>query len=469
MRPIAWFSDKTFRSCVFFPLVLVLALLWGPVFGQTDTLRVATYNLLNFPGSTGTSRLPDFRKVISTMQPDVLVVQELLSESGLTTFLNDVMNAVQSEYQAAPFVDGPDTDNGLFYRASKVTLLADNQIATALRDISEYILEASGLEFRVYSIHLKAGTGTDNESKRLDEATILRNHLNDLPANSDFIVAGDFNIRNSAEGAFQELIGDQADNDGQLFDPIDQLGTWHDNAAFAAIHTQSTRTTAFGGGATGGLDDRFDLMLVSAAALSAGDVFVLTGSYAAYGNDGNHFNQAVNFATNTAVADSVADGLHNASDHLPVFADFVIGGGAPVEAILVNEVVSAPRQDWNDSAGGNGVTFDAIPGNGAVDADDEWIELYNNDTVSVDLTLGGGWTVIMADSTTSTLNFATPDAATIFVFSNGGSLANFQPGEYLVIGNPPGELDDAVFVRLQKPVSATVANAALLFNRASAR
>ena len=50
------------------------------------------------------------------------------------------------------------------------------------------------------------------------------------------------------------------------------IGDWHANVGetdceYASIHTQSTRVSSFGGGATAGMDDRFDWILVSAAIL----------------------------------------------------------------------------------------------------------------------------------------------------------------------------------------------------------
>jgi hypothetical protein len=73
-------------------------------------------------------------------------------------------------------------------------------------------------------------------------------------------VAGDLNIYDSYEPAYQLMM---SAGDAKLYDPISQPGNWHNNVSFAAIHTQSTRTEAFGGGATGGLDDRFDQILVT--------------------------------------------------------------------------------------------------------------------------------------------------------------------------------------------------------------
>jgi hypothetical protein len=72
------------------------------------------------------------------------------------------------------------------------------------------------------------------------------------------------------------------------------------------------------GGSTGGMDDRFDFILVSAPMVEK----VESGSYMAYGNDGNHFNQDINSGSNSAVSAEIANALHAASDHLPVVADF---------------------------------------------------------------------------------------------------------------------------------------------------
>lgn len=312
----------------------ILVLLWtGICNAQVDTLRIATYNLLKFPLNNGTGRVPYFRTVIKSLQPDILVVQELQTEQGLLTILNEVMNHGQPNvYQNAPFANGPDTDNGLLFRHEKINLLGTQQIRTDLRDISEYVLISRGVEFHLYSLHLKAGAEAGDQSRRLNEANALRNYLNTLPANFNFIVAGDFNIYCSSEPAFVRLTENQIDNDGQLWDPINAVGCWNNNSAFAAIHTQSTRTVLIDSGATGGLDDRFDMLLAAASLLSRGGMDFLARTYKAFGNDGRHFNQPINVGTNTAVPDSVANALHFASDHLPVYADFVVGTVSAVES-----------------------------------------------------------------------------------------------------------------------------------------
>ncbi|MFQ5639503.1 MAG: FlgD immunoglobulin-like domain containing protein [bacterium] len=118
--------------------------------------------------------------------------------------------------------------------------------------------------------------------------------------------------------------------------------------------------------------------------------------------------------------------------------------------LIINEVVTDPQQDWNDSGGGNGIPFDDVPGNGSVTNTDEWVELFNADSQPVNLTAGAGWSLELNDGTPDTLFFSDPGSAVEFVFSNGGALNNFQPGEYLVIGNPPGtNLSNDIFLILR--------------------
>lgn len=311
-------------------MILFAAVVVTAMAAPAGAVRVCSYNSLNFPGSTGTARIPYFRTVVQEIEPDILVVQEMLSQAGVNQFLSGAMNYDSPGlYTAGPFVDGPDTDNAIFYKSSVVTLVSHSEISTALRNISEYVMRPVGYtsseaEFRVYSMHLKAGSTTDDKTRRLAETTILRNYLNDLSGGSCFIVCGDYNIQSSTEDAYEKLVGSESDNDGRSKDPINTPGTWHDNAAFADIHTQSPRTASFGGGATGGMDDRFDIMLVSYSLDDGQGLDYLADTYVAFGNDGQHFNNEINAGTNYAVSADVADAIYYAADHIPVYADFQV-------------------------------------------------------------------------------------------------------------------------------------------------
>lgn len=322
MTPLA---DRFLRMIM---VACVLGLSFGSTWAQTtDTLRIATYNILNFPGSTGAQRIPQFQKVLRAMDVDVLVVQEMLSQTGVNSILNNVLNVIEpGSYEAVSFHDGPDTDNACFFKSELFEFVSSRHLSTQLRDINEYVLKFSDGDslavLRLYSAHLKASQGSSNEQRRLAEATILRNHLNTLQDGSYFLVMGDMNLYKSEEPAYEMLIG-EPDNVGRSFDPIDTPGNWHNDFDFAAVHTQSPRTRQFGGGAPGGMDDRFDFVLASGAMFDTVGFQYLDSSYVSFGNDGHHFNDSINARPNSAVPDSIADALHYASDHLPVFVDLL--------------------------------------------------------------------------------------------------------------------------------------------------
>ena len=70
------------------------------------------------------------------------------------------------------------------------------------------------------------------------------------------------------------------------------------------------------------MDDRFDMILISQSILDDGGVSYELGTYTPYGNDGMHFNDSLNAPPNMAVGQEIADAIHYASDHIPLFAIF---------------------------------------------------------------------------------------------------------------------------------------------------
>lgn len=292
-------------------------------FSQSDVIKIATYNLLRFPEVSGAERVTHFQTVMNAMRPDILVVQEMQSQAGVDLFVNQIINNPgMSGYKAAPFVDGYDTDNALFYNSAKIEFVRNRQILTWLREVSEYTVKYKPNpelpQLKIFSLHLKAGNTADDRGRRLKDAQVIRGELNKLAAGSYFIVAGDFNLYGASEPAYQELIGTKDNNNGRCFDPVDKPGEWHNNSAFAMWHTQSTRTSVFGDGTAGGMDDRFDFILLSEAFFDSSSFLYIKDSYHAFGNDGLHFNYSINAAFNRAVTMDVANALYQASDHLPV-------------------------------------------------------------------------------------------------------------------------------------------------------
>lgn len=307
---------------------LIYFLLFGLCFTafSQENVRIMTYNLLNYPDVDSAIRNPNFRKVIRNSNPDILVVQEMTSLAGMNGFLSNVMNAYGNVYSMGTFIDGTDTDNGIFFRTSKIRFISNTRIRTSLRDINEFKIVHVNYPadtLRIFSVHLKSSSGAVNENQRASEVDSLRKFTSVLPANSFYMVVGDFNIYGDYEPAYIRL-KQITNGNGHYTDAISMTGPWN-QFQYRQYHTQSPRTRGFGGGSTGGMDDRFDMILMSPGIFNAGRIAYVPGTMMPYGNDGNHYNDSINRRPNTAVPDSVADAIHYASDHIPVFATFTFG------------------------------------------------------------------------------------------------------------------------------------------------
>ena len=396
-----------------FFLVAALVCLFIPVpaSGQHTPFRVMTYNSLRM-SSNDQDRLDEFQLVFEASNPDILLMQELENEGGAEILLA-ALNADSVEYSMAPYLEGDDTDNALFYRHSLVSFISQDTIGTALREIAEYIVEVGGHEVRLYGAHLKAGDGASNQNARFDEAVILRDYLDNLEPGTEFILMGDMNLTSSSEPAYQRLTQSRTDNDGRVRDLVDSsmVGSWRNNPAFASIHTQSPRLSSFSGGATGGMDDRFDFIFSSFELNDDEGIEFVDGSYIVFGNDGLHYNTSILDGPNAVVSQEIAQALHDASDHLPVIADFVSLG----EIILPPPVSSAPLKFSE--------IFYDTPG---PDDDEEWIELYNPTDSTVSL---AGWYFI--DNNGQGARYRFPREATM------------APKSYFTLGN-----DSEAFVAL---------------------
>jgi hypothetical protein len=126
------------------------------------------------------------------------------------------------------------------------------------------------------------------------------------------------NFYSGFEDAMQTMIS--TSNAIRLKDPLDQVGGWSGSSFYASVHTQSTRINQlYGDGSGGGLDDRFDLVLLSEGLMDAGSpLHYQPGSYHALGNSGDCFNQNVTDCDSTLTPYAVLRSLFYMSDHLPV-------------------------------------------------------------------------------------------------------------------------------------------------------
>lgn len=305
-------------------LRLLLLPFFLPLFAQAqETVTLMAYNLLNYEGlqADSATRNPYFRKIMQEVKPDLLVCEEIVVYSAIQGFVANVMNDSADIYSLGTFITGFDTNKALIYRNEKFTFVSNKAIKTDLRDINEFtvIHKASGDTLRIYAVHLKASSSASDEAQRALEVDSLRKRTNALPVGSDFVVCGDFNIYSTNETPYQKLLQNNTSDDGNVNDPLPITGSFN-NSSNAKYHTQSPRVRSFGGGVTGGLDDRFDMILFSNAIMQAGGITYVTGSTVPFGNDGNHYNDSINRPPNTAVSMEIANALHQASDHIPIIA-----------------------------------------------------------------------------------------------------------------------------------------------------
>ncbi len=333
-----------------FVLTLLVAFFNISLSGQTN-LRVMSYNIMHYPYTqyyntetdTFSDRAPVLRAILEEIEPDIFFVCELQEDQAADYLLQEALWPISTFYDKAIFTYNhsssyTDLQQMLYYNTEKLTLTNQDFIYTNIRDINHYTLSTNttpSVVLEVFVAHLKASQGETNEDKRLQMSQAFTNYLETLPEESYVLFGGDFNFYNSYESGFQELMDNT--NAIELVDPINASGIWHNNADFKEIHTQSplqTHThfqTLSGGpdGVTGGMDDRFDFILLSENFLTSQDIHYVEDSYKAYGNNGNCFNENINDPSCSGEYTAYTrDLLFNMSDHIPVVLDLELTSSA---------------------------------------------------------------------------------------------------------------------------------------------
>ena len=320
--------------------LIILLLISFSVFAQ-DTLIMMHYNLLNYGNNYGgcdqnTNYLGDkddyLKTIIPFINPDILTVNEIdcnpeIADRLLVNTLN-VNGATYFQRAEQTCYSTPYIGNMLYFNSTKLSLHSQDIVTTNIRDINIYKLFYNSTDLPTTNdtafiicicTHLKAGSYPDNLVERADETLRLMNYLDNIGLADNYIFSGDFNTRSSSEEAFQNLVN-HTNLDIRFYDPIDQLGTWHNSSSYKNIHTQSTHTSNNGCPSSGGLDDRYDFILISENIQNGtNNIEYIADSYEAIGQDGNHYNGALNSSpANTSVPSDVLDALYNMSDHLPI-------------------------------------------------------------------------------------------------------------------------------------------------------
>ncbi len=329
-------------------LLVILAFLGlgNSVWGQ-DSLRVMVYNLLNYGNyttfcTTNNNNIGDkdgyLKTITDYVRPDVLGVNEMASNTiyGSRILANVLNTDSVTYYKKATYSNQAVSSivNMLFYDSRKLQMYEEIVVPSTIRDINIYTLYykdvalASGADTSFISFvlaHLKAGNGSGDQQTRdaMVQTAMSTIKSNNLKGNLVFM--GDLNVYNANEPAYQRLV-DESDLDYRFYDPINRQGSWNNSSGFADVHTQSTHTSG-GCPSGGGMDDRFDQILVSSYILGdSSGVKYMDGSYWAVGQDGNRFNSSLLSPNNTSAPSGVIQALYDMSDHLPVILDLEVDG-----------------------------------------------------------------------------------------------------------------------------------------------
>ncbi|MCA9285875.1 MAG: endonuclease/exonuclease/phosphatase family protein [Phycisphaerales bacterium] len=315
-----------------------------PVRGAMAQLRVANYNVAKLLGDT--AALGDVLAEAAAddshgfaVAPAVLAFQEVqaaqvaelagivaaAAPSGITYAL--------ATYTTSPAEDGSGGAQAMFFRTDLLEEIPSGHqdIPTgAGRNADRWQLHLVGYDaalaqIYVYSTHLKAGSTPQDEATRQSGAQAIRTNIATLPSGAHVVLCGDMNLSGSGEDAYTTLVGAGG---GQTIDPLGN-GSWS-GPANAIKHSQSPRDISVGPLIGGGMDDRFDLQLVSPAMDDGAGLSLIEGTYRSLGNDGLHYNQAINAGNNHYFPGDIrrsnllANHLFDASDHVPVVADYQV-------------------------------------------------------------------------------------------------------------------------------------------------
>ena len=327
---------------------------------QTQTLKVMQYNLLNYGNNTGycnttNNNINDkneyIRTILTAYYPDILTVCEMGRSTALPNdFLRNNLNIDGKNYWMTK--PGSNTNNSsltncIFYNSLKLTLVHYDVAQYDTREVDVYDFkfkndESGSIVLTCVIAHLKAGQTNSDELKRKTMAEKTMRYLETNYRERNVLIMGDFNLYNSSEPAYLAFTNRTTYPNSYFIDPVYPYGVgyWNNNSTYKDYHTQSTHSDNDSDcHSSGGLDDRFDFILMSENIYGGRDgIQYVSGSYNALGQDGRHFNKSVNYPQNYVVSQEVADALYGNSDHLPVIMELLISENYNTNELIDNDL-----------------------------------------------------------------------------------------------------------------------------------
>ena len=349
-------------------MFLLLILFVNVNFGQTR-IKAMMYNVLNYSDSeVSRNKTPFLSTILGEVKPDLFMVCEMIDEIGSNYLFENSIIPFNENFQKAPFEENQSGSYSLqqmvYYNTEKLILEETRVITADTRDINQYTFKintengnTNPITIEVFVTHLKASTGSSNRQRRLNSIQSFVSYTNNIADDSYVLFAGDLNFYTSNEEGYQHLIDDR--NPIVIIDPIDRPTPnfpddgidyyenynstyfWN-NSSFRDIHSQSTRTSNIGfiddSGSTGGLDDRFDFIMMSKNFNTSTSLYYVNDSYKVVGNNGNCYNSFIsNPNCSGGYSQTLRDALIEFSDHLPVVME-IETPESTLSTNLINEI-----------------------------------------------------------------------------------------------------------------------------------
>ena len=414
-------SKKTFRL-----LSVPLLLLSFLANGQTDTLRVLSYNLLylgDSPPCQGPHSVYEgyLETVIQYANPDIAGFVKMeaipvysgdMSGTAPTGFGDSLLRyslnaAFPGRYAYCPFTNTAAADNItlLYYNTAKLGYDGILSSYSNITDFDTYKLyyKSANLATTHDTIflyvtlnHTNSGTGSSNVATRASqidgEMGQIESHFSVLP---NMINMGDFNVHNSSEGCYQTLVA-PANLNYRYYDPpfypdatYSYPADWDDHpATYASCLTVSTReSTSNPNGCSTDVDGAkswYDHIFLSANLINNTDHFsYIPHSFNVIGNDGNRVGNPVNASpANTSAPASVINAIFQLSEHYPITLDLVynpvaaaVAGteGTKESVTVVNPVGAILKIAFPAGLGGNAIKMHVVDALGRLQMDENFI------------------------------------------------------------------------------------------------
>jgi hypothetical protein len=247
-----------------------------------------------------------------------------------------------------------------------------------------------------------SGSGSNGDRRNIemqelrDDAYALNDSLNGSTSNevAHVIYAGDFNLNDSSEAAYQTMISSSSTEYSGIMkgnDTLNPANNWTDSTTFKNLLTEKSTNVQF----------RDDFQFVSDPMLNQPGMQLVSGSMTAFGNGGNIYHKSVASSSNSnALTDlsnrsAVLTALTTASDHLPIVADysFATAVGAPGDFDHSGVVDGTDYAIWRSEYGMSGSNLAADANHDGVVDDQDYVIWRKYRTGGAGSELSGGGSV----------------------------------------------------------------------------